>query len=129
MSDLTAKKKRPVWYNLSPINLPVGGLVSIFHRISGFLLFFGLIWFLFLLDRSLASPLGFARFTEYMAHPLVKLSMLVLLWSYLHHFCTGIRCLFLDLDIGVGLPAARASSFAVFAVSLILTVVLGAKLW
>jgi len=35
MPDLTAKKKRPLWYNLSPLNLPVPGLVSIFHRISG----------------------------------------------------------------------------------------------
>ena len=39
MPDLTIKKTRPVWYNLSPANLPVPGLVSIFHRISGVLLF------------------------------------------------------------------------------------------
>ena len=129
MSDMTAKKPRPVWYNLSPVNLPAPGLVSIFHRISGILLFFGILWFLFLLDLSLTSPLGFARFTEYMAHPLAKLAMLIMLWSFLHHFCAGIRYLFLDIDLGVKLPKARATSFAVFAVSLILTVILGAKLW
>ena len=40
MSDMTAKKhQRPLWYNLSPLNLPLPGLVSIFHRISGLLLF------------------------------------------------------------------------------------------
>ncbi len=129
MSDLTVKKQRPVWFNLSPTNLPVPGLVSIFHRISGILLFAGIIWFLFLLDMSLTSPLGFAHFTSYMAHPVVKLVMLVLLWAFLHHFCAGVRYLLMDVHIGVKLPTARMSSFAVFAVSLILTVILGVRLW
>jgi succinate dehydrogenase / fumarate reductase cytochrome b subunit len=129
MPDLTAKKKRPLWYNLSPVNLPLPGLVSIFHRVSGALLFLGLVWFLFLLDMSLASEDGFARFRSYIGHPLVKLSLLGFLWAYLHHFCAGIRYLFLDIDKGVDLPAARASSYAVFAVSLALTVLLGMRLW
>jgi succinate dehydrogenase / fumarate reductase cytochrome b subunit len=37
--------------------------------------------------------------------------------------------LFLDIDKGVDLPAARASSYAVLAVSLALTALLGVKLW
>ncbi len=129
MPDLAAKKQRPLWYNLSPLNLPVPGLVSIFHRVSGALLFLGLIWFLFLLDMSLASEAGFARFRVYVGNPLVKISMLVLLWAYLHHLCAGIRHLLLDIEIGVELKAARRSAFAVFAVSLALTALIGAKLW
>jgi succinate dehydrogenase / fumarate reductase cytochrome b subunit len=58
MPDLAAKKKRPLWYNLSPLNLPLPGLVSILHRVSGALLFLGLVWFLFLLDMSLSSEAG-----------------------------------------------------------------------
>jgi succinate dehydrogenase / fumarate reductase cytochrome b subunit len=129
MPDLAAKKKRPLWYNLSPLNLPLPGLVSIFHRVSGILLFLGLVWFLFLLDMSLGSETGFARFHAYVSHPLVKLSLLGFLWAYLHHFCAGIRYLFLDIDKGVGLSAARASSYAVLVVSLALTALLGMKLW
>jgi succinate dehydrogenase / fumarate reductase, cytochrome b subunit len=129
MPDLAAKKKRPLWYNLSPLNLPVPGLVSILHRFSGALLFLGLVWFLFLLDMSLRSEAGFARVQAYVAHPVVKISMLPFLWAYLHHFCAGIRYLFLDIDKGVGLPAARASSYAVLAVSLALTALLGMRLW
>jgi len=117
MPDLTAKRKRPLWYNLSPLNLPLPGLVSILHRVSGALLFLGLVWFLFLLDMSLASEAGFARFRVYVAHPLVKLSLLVFLWAYLHHFCAGIRYLLLDLETGVELPAARKSSAIVSASS------------
>ena len=129
MPDLTAKKKRPLWYNLSPLKLPLPGLVSIFHRASGALLFLGLIWFLFLLDMSLASEAGFARFQATIAHPVVKISMLVFLWAYLHHLCAGVRHLFLDIDMGVDLASARMSSVAVFIVSLSLTAFVGAKLW
>jgi len=129
MPDLAAKKKRPLWYNLSPLNLPAPGLVSIFHRVSGALLFLGLIWFLFLLDMSLASEAGFARFRAYAGNPLVKLSMLVLLWAFLHHLCAGVRHLFLDIEVGVELKAARRSAIAVFAVSLALTALIGARLW
>ena len=129
MPDLAAKKKRPLWYNLNPLKLPVPGLVSILHRASGALLLLGLVWFLFLLDMSLASEAGFARFRGYVGHPLVKVFLLGFLWAYLHHFCAGIRYLFLDIEKGVSLGAARASSYAVLAVSLTLTALLGMGLW
>lgn len=129
MPDPAAKKKRPLWYNVSPLNLPVPGLVSIFHRISGTLLFLGLIWFLFLLDMSLSSEAGFARFRVYVGHPVVKLALLGFLWAFLHHFCAGIRYLFLDIDRGIALAPARRSAYAVLAASLALTAILGARLW
>jgi len=53
----------------------------------------------------------------------------VILWAFCHHFCAGIRYLFLDLDKGVDLATARLSSWMVLAASLLLTAGLGAKLW
>jgi succinate dehydrogenase / fumarate reductase cytochrome b subunit len=53
----------------------------------------------------------------------------VLIWAYCHHFCAGIRFLFLDLDKGVDRITARRSSIMVLVVSLGLTAWLGAKLW
>jgi succinate dehydrogenase / fumarate reductase cytochrome b subunit len=129
MPDPAAKKKRPLWYNISPLNLPLPGFVSILHRVSGALLFVGLIWFLFLLDMSLASEIGFARFRGYVAHPVVKLAMLGFLWAYLHHLCAGVRHLFLDLDKGVELRAARRSAVAVLVSGLALTALIGGLLW
>ena len=130
MLDLTIKKKpRPIWFNISPANLPVPGLVSILHRISGLLLVMGMIWFLYLLDMSLTSELGFRHVAEYLAHPISKLAMLGFAWAFLHHFCAGIRYLLLDVHRGIELPAARMSSFIVLAISLALTVIIGMKLW
>ncbi|HZR69567.1 MAG TPA: succinate dehydrogenase, cytochrome b556 subunit [Burkholderiales bacterium] len=129
MPDLAAKRKRPVWFNLSLLNLPAPGLVSIFHRVSGAWLFLGLVWFLFLLEMSLGSEAGFEHARAYVSHPVVKLALLAFLWSYLHHFCAGVRYLFLDMDVGLPLASARRSAFLVLAVSLALTVVIGARLW
>ena len=129
MSDITAKKPRPVWYNLSPVNLPLPGLVSIFHRVSGLMLFLALVWILYLLDLSLRSEADFNHLREYMGYSIVKLALLVLVWAFLHHFCAGIRFLMLDLHKGIDLPTARATSYVVFAVSLLLTVAFGVRIW
>lgn len=123
-------KRRPVYLNLVQIRLPLPGFVSILHRISGAALFlFGIPLALYGLQQSLVSADAYARLTDALAHPLSKLVLIGLLWSYLHHFCAGIRFLLLDLDIGGELKAARQSSVVVLVVSLALTLIIGARLW
>lgn len=135
MASASAKKIRPKYLSLSAllfeIRLPVPGWVSILHRISGALLFFPFTaWLLFMLDTSLASEQGFeAVGNRYLQLPLVKLGMLVFIWAFCHHFCAGIRYLFLDLDKGIDLRTARITSWLVIGVSLALTALFGAKLW
>jgi len=129
MPDLTAKKKRPLWYNLSPLNLPVPGLVSILHRVSGAMLFLGLLAFLYLLELSLASESGYAQAGELLRHPIAKVVVIASIWALLHHMCAGVRHLFLDIDVGTNLHAARRSAFAVFIVSLAMAASIGVRLW
>jgi succinate dehydrogenase / fumarate reductase cytochrome b subunit len=129
MPDLTAKRRRPLWFNLSPLNLPVPGLVSIFHRVSGAILFLGLVAFLYLLDLSLASESGYAQAADLLRQPIAKLLAIAAIWALLHHLCAGIRHLFLDIDVGTSLHVARRSAFAVFVVSLVLAVSIGVRLW
>ncbi|HET7765390.1 MAG TPA: succinate dehydrogenase, cytochrome b556 subunit [Burkholderiales bacterium] len=128
MPDLTAKR-RPLWYNLSPLNLPVPGLVSILHRVSGALLFLGLIAFFYLLDLSLASESGYARAGEILGAPIAKLLVIASVWALVHHLCAGVRHLLLDLDVGTNLPAAKRSAVAVLIVSLALTASIAVRLW
>jgi succinate dehydrogenase / fumarate reductase cytochrome b subunit len=122
-------KPRPKYLDLTKIRLPVPALVSILHRISGALLFLFIPLLLWLWQESLASPRSFEAFRAAVSHPLLKLVLLGLLWGYLHHFCAGIRHLALDLHMGLELGAARASSWAVLAVSLGLTLVAAVALW
>ena len=135
MSSAAAKKPRPKYLSLSAllfeIRLPAPAWVSGLHRLSGALLFFPFAaWLLYLLDASLASEGGFNHVRDhYLKLPLAKLGLLVFIWAYAHHFCAGIRFLFLDLNKGIELRQARMTSFAVFAVSLALTAWLGWRIW
>ncbi|MDD3675924.1 MAG: succinate dehydrogenase, cytochrome b556 subunit [Thauera propionica] len=129
MSDVTVRKPRPKHLALNQIRLPLPGIVSILHRISGAGLFLLLPFLLFLLDRSLGSPETFETFSAVVGHPLVKLLLIGLLWAYMHHFCAGIRFLLLDMHKGLELEAARNSSRIVLIVSIVLTVIIGVKLW
>ena len=122
-------KARPKHLNLFQIRQPVPAVVSILHRISGAALFLFLWFFLQGLERSLASPESFDELKGTLNNPIVKLLTLGLLWAYLHHTFAGIRHLGLDLRLGIDLPKARASAFAVLVVSLGLTLVLGVLLW
>jgi succinate dehydrogenase / fumarate reductase cytochrome b subunit len=122
-------KARPKHLNLFQIRQPVPAVVSILHRISGAALFLFLWFFLQGLERSLASPESFEELKGTLNNPVVKLLTLGLLWAYLHHTFAGIRHLGLDLRLGIELPKARASAYAVLVVSLALTLVFGVLLW
>ena len=128
-----ARRSRPKYLSRQALRfeilLPLPGWISILHRISGALLFVALVWLLWMLDRSLASEAGFEKVKHYAGLWPVKLSLLALVWAWCHHFCAGIRYLLLDLDKGVDLQSARASSWIVLAASLVLTAFLGWKLW
>ena len=120
---------RPKHLALSKIKLPLPGFVSILHRASGALLFLALPLLLLMLQYSLRSIETYTQLAGALHHPFGKLLMLSLLWALLHHFCAGIRFLLIDLDYGVRLAQARASSKWVISVSLALTVLTGVRLW
>jgi len=122
-------KKRPKHLALHQIKLPLPGIVSILHRVSGLLLFIALPLLLLMLQYSLASIETYTQLMDTLANPLLKLMLLGLLWAFLHHFCAGLRYLAVDLHLVHNLAQARNSSKVVMVVSLILTVILGVKLW
>jgi succinate dehydrogenase / fumarate reductase, cytochrome b subunit len=123
-------KPRPVYLNLVRIRLPLPGIVSILHRISGAALFlFAIPLALFAMQASLESAAGFASMQSIFAHPLCKLVVVGLLWAYLHHFFAGIRFLLVDLHVGDDLAPARQSSVVVLVASLALTLIIAVRLW
>lgn len=121
--------QRPKYLDLFRIRLPVPGFVSILHRVSGAALFLFAGVLLYLLQESLLSPESYVRLRDLADFWLVKLFLTGMLWAFLHHFFAGLRFLLLDLDLFSDLKPARALSWAVLAISIVLTVVLGAALW
>lgn len=130
MAEIAIKKKRPKNLDLATIRQPLPAVLSILHRISGAVLFLLMPVLLWLFQQSLASPEGFAVAKAATSGLFAKLILLGLLWLFMHHFCAGIRYLLLDLHIGIDLQSARYSAKVVFVVSIVLTLIVGAKvLW
>ena len=129
MSEVTVRKQRPKHLAINQIRLPLPGIVSILHRVSGAGLFLLLPFLLYLLDRSLGSPETFETFAAVVDNWFIELVLFGLLWAYQHHFCAGIPFLMLDMHKGVDLEPARKSSKIVLVVSITLTLIIGVVLW
>jgi len=105
------RPKRPVHLNLFQIRLPIGGVVSILHRVTGVLLVLALPASVYLLERSVASAAGFAQVHGWLASWPGRLVLLLLALVFLQHLFSGVRHLLLDLDIGVERAAGRRSAW------------------
>ena len=140
MSEVS--KPRPQYRNLNlftdvrTYRLPLAGLVSILHRVSGFLMFLLLPFIIWLFDKSISSEISFGQFSAAFSAGLwifpgwfVKLVVLALIWSYLHHLFAGVRHLYLDISHRTTKEFGRQSAVATLVVSFVLTLVLGAKLF
>jgi succinate dehydrogenase / fumarate reductase cytochrome b subunit len=105
------KKKRPVYLNLFAIRLPVGGVVSIIHRITGVLLVLFLPVGIYLFQQSMNSAHGFHKILSLLDSTAGRFALLCLVWFFAQHFFSGVRHLFFDIDVGVGKGAARATAW------------------
>ena len=122
-------RRRPKHLNLLKIHLPLPGVLSILHRVSGVLLALALPVSLGALQVSLESEEGYECVAEFFGHPLMKLMVWGAAWALFHHLCAGIRFLALDFHIGVELRAARITAAAAFAASVAMTLAFGVWLW
>jgi succinate dehydrogenase cytochrome b subunit len=122
-----ASRKRPVNLNLLQLTLqlPIGGVVSIIHRATGALLVLLIPYALYLLQSSLESPMRFEQVRASLAGGVGRIALLLALWVLIQHFYSGLRHLFMDIDVGVELAAARRSAWLTLAASVITVALLG----
>jgi succinate dehydrogenase / fumarate reductase, cytochrome b subunit len=116
--------------------LPLAGVVSILHRISGVVMLTLLPLLIWLFDTSVTSEASFdvfkAAFTAgigFVPGILVKIAVWGLIWAYLHHFIAGVRHLWMDATHSVTKEFGRQSAVVTLALSIVLTLLLGAKLF
>lgn len=159
LEPATTAKKRPEFRNINAFTdlpsyrLPVAGIVSILHRISGFIMFALMPFIIWMFDKSISSEVSFAKFkalfnagTSFdfsfsffklvgqfsIPFPgwIVKLVALALIWAYLHHLIAGLRHLWSDTHhSAVTKEFGKTSAVATLAISIGLTLILGAKLF
>jgi len=136
-----ATPPRPVYRNIHisqivSYRLPPAGIVSILHRASGAMLFLLLPFIVWLFDVSVTSEISYERFTSafvagigFVPGWFVKLVVLALIWGYLHHFIAGVRHLWMDATHSVTKEQGHNSAVFTLVSSVLLTLVLGAKLF
>lgn len=135
-------RKRPEFRNINALKdlptyrLPMAGIVSILHRISGFLMFLLMPLIIWMFDSSITSEVSFAKLSAafgigmgFVPGWFFKLLALALIWAFLHHFISGLRHLYMDTFHAVTKEFGRSSAVVTLVLSVSLTLVLGAKLF
>ena len=141
-SATTVKKRREfrninAFTDLPSYRLPVAGIVSILHRISGFIMFALMPFIIWMFDASITSEISFARFKGAFNIGMLglpgmiwKLVALALIWAYLHHSIAGVRHLWSDTHhSAVTKEFGKTSAIGTLVISVGLTLILGAKLF
>lgn len=134
-------KPRPTYRNIHvsqivSYRLPPAGIVSILHRVSGVGMFLLMPFIIWMFDASVTSEVSYEEFTAVFASGagafpgwFFKLIALGLIWAYLHHFIAGVRHLWMDMTHAVTREFGHTSALVTLGLSVVLTVLLGAKLF
>ena len=119
------KDNRPVNLNLLTISLPVIGMSSILHRISGLAVFFSFPLVVWLFSISLKSEESFMFLSSlYQESILLKLIVYLVLLGFTYHLLAGFKKLMSDaFGVGETLESGRALSWLVFGITFIFAVI------
>ena len=109
--------QRPVHLNLLNIRLPIGGIMSIIHRITGVAMFVAIPALIYLLDLSLRDAASYQVAGEMIRSPLGVILLFGLMWGISHHLLAGIRYLLIDVHMGVEKETARKTALLVTVVA------------
>jgi succinate dehydrogenase / fumarate reductase cytochrome b subunit len=118
-----------VFLDLTRIQMPVGALTSIGHRISGVVLVASVPIAVYLLGLSLRDEVGFSQVRALFTRFAVKAAALVMIWALAQHVLGGVRHLLTDFDIGSPLRVARRSAWFVNLAAVAVALFAAGVLW
>lgn len=111
---------RPTSPHLSIYRWQISMVLSIFHRLSGIALFFGLAiiawWFILLVFNNFDSY--FLQISDYL---LIKLALYGISFAGFYHFCTGWRHLIWDTGRCLSIKAVNITGWLAIIGSIIMT--------
>ncbi|PLC54122.1 succinate dehydrogenase, cytochrome b556 subunit [Pollutimonas nitritireducens] len=114
--------QRPVFFNVFQIQMPIGAITSIIHRVTGILLAIGIPFSIYLLDLSLDGPDAYQQAMALLDSLPIRCLAILFAWALGHHLLAGVRHLLSDIDIGSRLAGARRSAWIVNCISPLLAV-------
>lgn len=119
----TPAKERPLSPHLQVYRLPMTALMSISHRITGFLLTAGTT---IVAAWLIAAALGEGEYEYMMYLAQTTPGTLVLMgWSFAlyYHMCNGIRHMFWDMGFLLTEQKARISGYLVICIAIAMTII------
>ncbi len=112
--------KRPVYINVFTFAFPITAIVSILHRISGVVVFLSIPLFLSMLQDGLYYP--------WTTSSIPKVLVWLVLTVFMYHLIAGIRHLCMDAGYAESKRAATISSYAVFIMTILFSILIGLRL-
>src|SRR5689334_15386946 len=115
--------QRPLSPHLGVYKFAYTMSLSILHRITGCAATAGLLVFVWWLMALASGPRAYASAMSCLSTPLAKLALVGFTFSFVYHFCNGIRHLVWDTGHGLERRQARASGAVVILAALVITAV------
>lgn len=123
MTQAAKPAARPLSPHLSIYRMPLAGLLSITHRITGIGLTIGTLLLVWWVAAAAYGPDAYATFSWFITSPIGYLLLLGFSVSLFYHLCTGIRHLFWDAGLSLEIVDVNRSNIVVLAGTVILTVI------
>jgi len=99
-STTGSRRARPLSPHLQVYKLMLTFVMSGFHRITGAVLYFGMLLIAWWLIAAASGPNAYANFEWFMGSLIGRLVLFGYTWALLHHLLGGIRHLIWDLGLG-----------------------------
>ena len=114
-------QQRPLSPHLQVYKPQVTSILSIFHRMTGVALTFGLVILVGWIFSLSLGEVFFSYYSFFLGSWLGLLVMFLFTFALNYHFCNGVRHLFWDAGYGYEISTVYKSGLAVVIVSLLLT--------
>jgi len=119
---MATNANRPISPHLQIYKLPLTGLISISHRITGVLLSVGLLLFVVIISAVSGGADAYAAMQAVMWVWLMKLIYWGFIYALFFHLCHGVRHLIWDTGQGFELETLNRYALAELLASFVLTV-------
>jgi succinate dehydrogenase / fumarate reductase, cytochrome b subunit len=122
---MTVKHSRPTSPHLQVYQLPLTGIISITHRITGILLSLGLLLVIALFYALSQGESAYGAMQAITSGWTIKIMYWGFIYALFFHLCHGIRHLFWDM--GAGFEASQLTRYAIIELvaALLLTLATG----
>lgn len=120
---MATNNNRPISPHLQVYKLPLTGIISIIHRMTGVLLSAGLIFFVYIISAVAGGATTYTAMQALMSAWLIKLIYWGFIYALFFHLCHGVRHLIWDAGKGFDRDTLNRYALIELGSSLVLTLI------